>query len=170
MCTKKFVCHCIRLRRSFQWVKGWREDTRINEDGIFKNIIFLFVRNLMIVNSKMKVSRRRSRRMTSFKIYRRWLIRDCEVVEVPFKVGSGVGLESRGSEESVTRGISRVPDLRERGGDNEAILDKSSSSGFIFAILESRKKFKTKVECETNVRCMSRLEKVCRCKTGCYKM
>ena len=32
--------------------------------------------------------------------------------------------------------ISRVPDLRERGGDKEAMLDRSSSSGFMVTILE----------------------------------
>ena len=91
--------------------------SRINEDRIFKNTIFLFRRNWMIIDSNMKIIWRRSTFTT------------------PFTVGSGVLLVSRGSE-SLTRGISRVPDLRERGGDKEAMLDRSSSSGFIVTILD----------------------------------
>ena len=57
----------------------------------------------------------------------RIVIHDCylyvfvPVVEgITFKVGSGVGLKSRGSE-SVIFGRSRNPDLRERGGDKEVL-------------------------------------------------
>ena len=48
-------------------------------------------------------------------------------------VGSGVLLELDGRR-SLARGRSRVPDLRERGGDKDAILERSSSSGLIVAI------------------------------------
>ena len=52
---------------------------------------------------------------------------------ITFKVGSGIGLISRGSG-SDTFGRSRVPDLRERGGDKEAILERSTSSGLGVAL------------------------------------
>ena len=58
---------------------------------------------------------------------------DWEVVGLVFIVGSGVLVEL--GRESLLRGRSRVPDLRERGGDRDAILERSSSSGLTVAIL-----------------------------------
>ena len=56
-----------------------------------------------------------------------------ELLFVVCTVGSGVLLELDGRR-SLARGRSRVPDLRERGGDKDAILERSSSSGLIVAI------------------------------------
>ena len=92
----------------------------------------------MIINSDVKIIWGWSVRMTRFKNIRRWLM-DWEVVELLFTVGSGVVLELRGRG-SFIRGRSRVPDLRERGDDKEAILERSSSSGLIVTILFGEKK------------------------------
>ena len=62
--------------------------------------------------------------MTRFKIIRRWFIR-LRCGGNIFTVGSGVLLEL-GGRGSLARGRSRVPDLRERGGDKDAILERSS--------------------------------------------
>ena len=91
----------------------------------------------MIINSNMKIIWGWSGRMTRFKILEDGLL-DWEVVELLFTVGSGVVLELRGRE-SFVRGRSRVPDLSERGGDKDAILEKSSSSGLIVTILFGEK-------------------------------
>ena len=62
------------------------------------------------------------------------------MVGLVFIVGSGVLVEL-GGRGSLVRGRSRVPDLRERGGDKDAMLERSSSSGLIVAIF-CRKKFR----------------------------
>ena len=89
-------------------------------------------------------------------------------MELLFTVGSGVVLELRGRG-SFARGRSRVPDLRERGGDKDAILERSSSSGLIVTILfgEKVKMNSSKGENYTNVRlgkvirmCVFYLEKI----------
>ena len=74
-------------------------------------------------------------------------------MELLFIVGSGVLLEL-GGRGSLARGRSRVPDLRERGGDKDAILERSSSSGLIVTILfgEKVKMNSSKGENYTNVR------------------
>ena len=61
-----------------------------------------------------------------------------------FKVGSDVGLISRGSESEIL-GKSRVPDFRERGVDTEAMLERSSSSGLEVAVWMIEKKTEYKV-------------------------
>ena len=77
----------------------------------------------------------------SFKISRGGFSERRRSVGFAFRVGSGVVVVSRGSE-SLIRGISRVPDLREREGDKEAILERSSSSGFIETISEEEGRVK----------------------------
>ena len=92
-----------------------------------------------------------------------------ELLFAVFTVGSGVLLELEGRK-SLARGRSRVPDLRERGGgDKDAILERSSSSGLIVTILfgEKVKRNSLKGENYTNVRlgkiirmCVFYLEKI----------
>ena len=73
--------------------------------------------------------------MTRFRIIRRWFIRlrsgGIIICSMYSRFWSIVRIRWK---EIIGKGRSRVPDLREKGGDKDAILERSSSSGLIVAI------------------------------------
>ena len=106
----------------------------------------------MIINSNMKIIWRWSRKMTRFKISRRWFIRlRSGGITIYSRFWSIVRIRRKG-----IIGKTKIKSTRfkGRGGDKDAILERSSSSGLIVAILfgEKVKLNSSKGENYTNVR------------------
>ena len=121
----------------------------------------------MIINSNMKIIWRWSRRMMRFKIVRRWFIRlRSGGITIYSRFWSIVRIKRKGI---IGKRKIKSTRFKRRGGDKDAILEKSSSSGLIVTILfgEKVKMISSRGGNYTNVRlgkvipkCVFYLEKI----------